>query len=474
MNTPQRLCLILDQGGHSTRARVFDEMGSVVAAAQQAVDTQMPSPDYVEQDPALLLQSMDTVLSDIARQLDARCIDLFAAALIVQRASLLAWNRETGVAITPVISWQDTRHLAWFYQHISGRDVWLRHFTGLRPNAHYGASKVRWVLDNHPAVQQAQKDGLLCIGPLASYLQQSLTRAPKPLVDAVIASRMLLTALGTCNWSDELLDFFCISRSVLPDIKPTLDEYGVLTVGQQSVPLRLLGGDQSFFAVAWGEMAPDTVYINIGTGAFLQQHMPVAHVPPDLLASPLLWQPDRHLIVAEATVNAAASALDWLWQQHAVSLTADELEAALRDSIHCKVPVFFARMLASGSPDWLPAGESVFSFDADLPMQAVAVLESVMFALQRNLDCLSSRSICRRVVVSGGLSQLDGFCQRLADLSGVRVCRASDVEASARGAAQQLLPQSAYVQEMTVFEPQPFPALLARYESWTAGISQAV
>ena len=40
-----------------------------------------------------------------------------------------------------------------------------------------------------------------------------------------------------------------------------------------------------------------------------------------------------------------------------------------------------------------------------------------------------------KIQVSGGLSQLDSLCQKLADISGLIVFRPQQVEASARGAA---------------------------------------
>lgn len=431
--------LVLDQGGHSTRARVFDATLNIVAMAQQPVETAIRDHGHVEQQPQALLASLSAVLAAVAQQLGARVSSLRRAALVVQRSSLLAWRVSSGEALTPVLSWQDTRNAEWLAAHMVGQETWLRQRTGLRTNAHYGASKIRWLLDHDKAVQQALPSGDVCVGPLSSYLLQHLTQGDKPVVDAVIASRTSLTALGMCDWSEDLLSFFGIPRALLPVVQPTLADYGAVQVGEAAVPVRLVGGDQSFFAMAEGEMAPQTVYINVGTGAFLQQCMTPQCVPLGLLASPLLIQPDRQVVVAEGVVNAAATALDWLWQQRGQSLSVAELEQAWTHADAQTVPVFEARMVAGGSPDWLPVGESTFSFDATLPQQAVAVLECVLRALQRNLDCLHTAAACDRIVISGGLSQLRGFCERLSVLAGVPVIRRDDPEASARGAARMLV-----------------------------------
>lgn len=471
------LALVIDQGGHSSRALVFDDAGAVVAAASAPVSSTQPAPAQVEQSPAEILASVRTVLARVAEQLGARAVELQSVALIVQRSSLLAWDRTSGAPLSAVLSWQDTRHAAWLEQVVAGRREALREITGLYPNAHYGASKMRWLLDHMPALQHSASSGTLCMAPLASWLQQQLTGSHAPVVDAVIASRTLLTEVGATSWSQTLLDTFAIPAAVLPGVMPTLADYGTLRFGEHSVPLRLLGGDQSFFALSHGSVfAGDTLFINAGTGAFVQQLMSPDRMPLRLLCAPLVIgeRPSASVFVAEGTVNAAATALDW-WQQQAGSVfTAGEWQqaAALADREPASVPLFCNRITATGSPDWLPAGEPAFSCPASIPLQGIAVLESVVFALQRNSDSLVAVQPANRIVLSGGLSQLALFCQRLADLSGLPVWRSDDVEACARGAAMQLLPAAVGQQRYHEFTPRPSAALQQRYRQWAAMMDQ--
>jgi len=58
--------------------------------------------------------------------------------------------------------------------------------------------------------------------------------------------------------------------------------------------------------------------------------------------------------------------------------------------------------------------------------------------LQANIERLCRHNPAIRTIrISGGLSNLDGLCQRLADLSGLTVQRPLQVEATARGVAWQ-------------------------------------
>ncbi|MEZ5495055.1 MAG: FGGY family carbohydrate kinase [Pseudomonadales bacterium] len=100
--------LVLDQGGHGSRALVFDAVGCVVASASVTVSTHFPAVGCVEQSPTEILQSLRDVIATVAAQLGDRCKAIEAAALIVQRSSLVALDELSGVALSPILSWQDT------------------------------------------------------------------------------------------------------------------------------------------------------------------------------------------------------------------------------------------------------------------------------------------------------------------------------------------------------------------------------
>ncbi len=50
----------------------------------------------------------------------------------------------------------------------------------------------------------------------------------------------------------------------------------------------------------------------------------------------------------------------------------------------------------------------------------VAVVESILFLIQANLDCMAETHLpIKGITISGGLAQSDALCQKLADLSGL-------------------------------------------------------
>src|SRR6185295_15989616 len=116
---------------------------------------------------------------------------------------------------SPVISWQDRRNAAFVAQLISrAREIHAR--TGLVLSPHYGASKLRWCLDNLPEVASAARDGRLAFGPLSSFLLFRLLEERPLVTDPANASRTQLYDPAARDWSPQLLDLFGINSACLP------------------------------------------------------------------------------------------------------------------------------------------------------------------------------------------------------------------------------------------------------------------
>lgn len=438
--------LILDQGGQSSRALVINAVGQTLACEAMMVTTQTPAADEVEQDPEELVASLQMVAKAAVEQLSVeQCQNLVSAGLVTQRSSIVCWHRESLEAITPVISWQDLRAHDWLAkQKIDSH--WFRHHTGLYPNAHYGASKIHWCLNNLPDVMDAFIDGTLMCGPLAGYLAARLTNSCEVRVDPANAQRTGLYNIDRGEWDADLLQLFDIPPTLLPQLAETCNGYGSLCIGGLVLPLHLLSGDQSAAIYAHGQPDEGTAYINAGTGAFITALWHSQSYPEQLLKS-IVYSGAQPQYVIEATVNGAGSALNWA--QELLQLTnIDGLDewAGQTDE---EPPLFFNAVGGLGSPYWranlLPAfisgiqAAETSTAEANEKQKLVAVLESIVFLLQSNLIVMQSHGFqLERLVISGGLSQRACFCQKLADLTNIPVWRPSEVEASARGAAYLL------------------------------------
>lgn len=428
--------LTLDQGSHASKALVFDAEGHCLGAGECGITTQRPGPDRVEHDAEEVLDSLRTAIGEACRSAQLDPGRLAAAGLATQRSSVVCWDRQSGAALSPVLSWQDRRHAGWL-KALRLDPERVHAITGLVVAPHYGASKLRWCLDELDEVARAHDTGRLCFGPLASYLVSGLLEERPCLADPANASRTLLYDLERQDWSAEMLSAFGIPRDALPRCVPSRYEFGRLKIGKAAVPLKVVTGDQSAALFAGGLPRDDTLFLNIGTGAFVQRVCEGRPPPAPGLLHGVAWVDEQgSLGVLEGTVNGAAAAVHWLAEERgedARSLVAhaDEWLATVSEP-----PLFSNGVGGLGSPFWIADYPIGFSEDAGIEKEMVAVLESIVFLLQANIDAFGAAFPDRppaRIRVSGGLSQLDGLCQRLADLSGLEVERPGELEATVRG-----------------------------------------
>ncbi len=469
--------LALDQGGHASRALVFDAGGTVVSTASISIATRRNAGGHIEHDPGELVASLQ-------RAVVTACSDLppgsriLAAGLATQRSSMACWHRRTGAALSAVISWQDRRNAAWL-ERLAPKAARIRELTGLVLTPHYGASKMRWCLDNLPAVRAAQASGELVMGPLASFLACRLLAGSPLLADPANASRTQLWSLATRDWSPELLALFGIDAAVLPRAVTSRYAYGPLATPAGPVPLTVVTGDQSAVPFAFGPLDPAIACVNLGTGAFAQRAVSGAlPVAPRLLVSVVWSSADRVDYLLEGTVNGAASALDWLAEREDAPLAVllAESDAALLAGE--SPPLFINGISGLGAPFWVSNLESRFVGTGSRGARVLAVLESIAFLLQVNLEELGPHGPpLAGLLVTGGLSANDYLCTCLGSLSGLAVRRAEDPEATARGLARLVAGDDARAWPVPACEvrlPTPDPALRWRYRRWRTEIDGAI
>jgi len=471
----RRLYLTLDQGGHASRALVFDAHGVALAKGLREVGVYRPRAEWVEQDAEELVASLRAAIDDALSSGGIQAAQIAAVGLATQRSSIACWDRITGAALAPVISWQDRRAHHWLMQ-FAPQAAAIQATTGLPLSPHYGASKLRWCLDHLPAVSQAQSQGRLACGPLASFLIFRLTQEHSFLVDPANGGRTLLCNLATQDWDAGLLKLFGIPLSALPTCVQTRHAFGNVEIGKQSVPLRVVTGDQSAALFAQGAPRVDSAYINLGTGAFVQrlsENLPGPQA--QLLTSIVLQEQDAITYALEGTVNGAGAALQWIETQLGIEDLEQQLPQWLAES--SEPPLFLNAVGGLGAPFWVANFESRFVGAGEPWQKVVAVAESIVFLLQANLEIMARSAPLEKIVASGGLTWYDGLCQRLSDLSGLPLHRSAEYEATARGTAWLLAGKPTHWAESQPglwFQPCANAPLQARYRRWRAALHAAL
>ncbi len=431
------LWLALDQGGHASRALIFDSQGRQQAQAYAPITTRHISADRVEHDAEEVLNSLRTVIADIAHSLGNDVRYLQAAGLATQRSSIVCWHSLTGVALSPVLSWQDRRNNG-LIDSLHGYRNEIQKITGLILSPHYGASKLRWCLDELATVKAANERKHLQCGPLSSYLLHGLLQEHPHVVDPANASRTQLWSPASGEWSAELLQWFGVPRDVLPTPVATHHRYGSLRVGNHIVPMQVCTGDQAAVPFAMGSLQSDTVYLNIGTGAFVLaalQH-DIGNAAP-LLRSVLYSDATNVHYALEGTVNGAGSALHWFNERSGIDVNR-ALPLLQRTQIKQPIPLFINGIGGVGSPYWLPNLPSTFANreNEDEFASLVAVIESIAFLITANIVLMRKHlPHLDHIVAGGGVAICPYLCECIASLTELPVQRIEEQELTAKGLA---------------------------------------
>lgn len=463
-NIDKRLSLIIDQGGHGSRAAVCDTDGHILALAEQPIDTYRPRPLFVEIEAQQLLDSINRAIEQCLSQLpQPQLANIEYAALACQRSNVVCWSRTTGKALSPVISWQDRRASEWLQrQHLDPVEV--RKITGLIANPHYGASKLRWCLDHLPRVQEALQADDLLYGPMASFLLFNLLQDRPLYVDAVNASRTLLWDWQEGQWSNELLKQFRLEPQRLPQSVPCRYDFGSLLWHKHEIPMQLVIGDLAAALYAYGQTQADSIYITAGTGAFLQRPCGQQPCLSDGLLGGVVLADERGIHYSlEGTVNGAGSAFDWLQKNYAI----DNWIEILQQEPEPGDVMFMNTVSGLGSPYWISDKSPCFKGQGNANQQTFAVLESIVFLLYENFSCMYDvPDNAQQILINGGLSRNEGFCQRLANMCQLPVIRMQESEATVKGAARLLSGCLQVEGTGDEFKPAVDSGLLHRYQHW--------
>ena len=187
----------------------------------------------------------------------------------------------------------------------------------------------------------------------------------------------------------------------------------------------------------------------------------------------------------EGTINGAGSALTWFQEEWNLDDDWKLLLPKWLDEIN-EPPIFINTIGGLGSPYWTGNIEPQFvgsgtednsdTGHVDREHCAVAVVESIIFLLQDNIVLMQQESPLMTLKVSGGLSQLDGLCQKLANLTQLPVSRLDNPEATARGiawlAADRPVSWETQHDSSEVFSPQCDKFLNERYKAFHSWIAK--
>ncbi|MDP2742130.1 MAG: glycerol kinase GlpK, partial [Hydrogenophaga sp.] len=441
--------LALDQGTSSSRSIVFDREGRVVTMAQREFPQIYPQPGWVEHNPLDLWQTQLATAREALKQAGLRADQIHAVGITNQRETTLVWNRKTGEPVYNAIVWQDRRAegtcAALREQGLT--DTVLQK-TGLRIDAYFSGTKLKWILDNVPGARAQAVRGELAFGTVDSWLIWQLTGGSRHVTDISNASRTMLFNVHTRQWDDDLLAALDVPASLMPEALPSSAHFGQMGAEWLGAPLEIggVGGDQQSALFGQACFKAGMAKNTYGTGCFMLMHTGERFQISQngLITTATAQPPGKPQYALEGSVFIGGAVVQWLRDGLRAIESSSEVQALAESVPDAGGVVLVPAFTGLGAPYWQPEARGTITGltrGTTMAHIARAALESIAFQSAALLDAMSRDAVAAGGVpvselrVDGGACVNDLLMQFQADLLGIPVVRPAVIETTALGAA---------------------------------------
>lgn len=471
--------LSLDLGSTGVRAVIFDAWGKVLGQAYRRLGISFPDADRVEQDALDFCAGSLTVIEAALADAGLAATELRALGIVNQRSSVVAWDSESGQPLAPVIGWQDRRTL---------RRVQELRALGLPVNTLASCTKFEWLSTEQAEVRSAAARGRLRLGTPDVWLTHWLSGGTAFVTDPSNAGVTGLYDAGSGDWFGAAMELFGQDPVWHPQVVASNALVGVTdrSLLGAEVPLAARAGDQQAACFAQGVRTIGDAKLTLGTSAMLDRctGSTPSEAPAGAYDLPLwrLVKADGGVEDAfchEGTVITAGAAVEWL-QRIGVLAEVSEIDVMAASG---RAGVIFVPALAGlGTPYMVDGARGSFTglgLETGRNELARAVVDGIV---QRCADLVLALKVDGQLHVDGGLARSPWLLQRLADLTGIVVLPAEELESTARGGAA-LAASCPDIEGHTLPSPQPAAQIEPRLgaaqrqaarEAWRQHLEQSV
>jgi xylulokinase len=430
----------IDIGTSGCKAIVVAADGRILASSARPYVPVVPEPGNLELDPEVVWSAVCATAREVAA---LTTLDPPVAMAIAALGEAFLILDAEGRPISPIILSGDQRgsqSTAAFIELLgAGR---IRALTGLAPERHYSAPKIKWWL-MHGAHPEGSRIALV-----QDFIAGRL--GVPPATDPSLATRTMLLDASSRAWSAELLAAVPIGIDQLPRVVDAgtviglIDRSGRAALGLRGECTYVVGGlDAACVALGVGVTQPGGCVLALGTNAAIGAVLDADSESGGVPAGPHVV-PGRRLAIGAA--QAGGAALRWYRDllegpEHGTSsiarLTIEMLLAEVRD--RPSSVVFVAHLAGSrfafGDPN-LSAAFAGLSLAVDRPEVTRAILEGV--ALELAVVCEKFEDEGLRIpgiIAAGGGTRSRPWVQIISDVLDRPIASTGSGAAGALGAA---------------------------------------
>jgi len=424
--------LAQDQGTTSSRAILFDKNAKIIKQSQIEHKQICKQAGWVEHDANEIWQNQLKTIIEVTK--DIKISEISSIGITNQRETLVAWNKDTAKPIYNAIVWQDKRTSQYCKNIAKEHEEKIYKKTGLKVDSYFSASKANWIINNVDKAKKLIKEDKLCFGTIDSWLIFKLTG--QHLSEYSNASRTLLFNINSLQWDQELLDIFEIPKNTLAKVLNSSGEFATCNIKElKDVPISGVAGDQQsalFGQMCWEEGQSKNTY---GTGCFFLKNIGNTPKLDQNFSTTIAWKiNDKVEYALEGSVFVGGAVIQWLRDNLEIIKDSSEAET-LANSIQDNCGVYFVPAFSGlGTPYWNQDAKGIITGLTKASTKAHitrAALESIAFQVAELIKIAKVTSL----KVDGGACKNDTLMQFQADITGVEVHRAKNLESTALGAA---------------------------------------
>lgn len=440
----KKYILTLDEGTTSARAIIFDCAGNIVSLAQNEFTQIYPKTGFVEHDPIEILSAQYSAVTECIIKAGLNAADIAAIGITNQRETTVVWNRHTGEPICNAIVWQ-CRRTADICENLKsqGLEKYISDTTGLKIDAYFSGTKIKWILDNIEGARDAANRGDLLFGTVDTWLMWKLSGGKIFATDETNASRTMLYDIHNLCWDNTILKALDIPQNMLPEVQKSGSYFGEIDIMGAKIPVCGVAGDQQ--SALFGQHCTNIGDIKntYGTGCFLLMNTGETAVKSNYgllttIAATLQNQPVQYAL--EGSVFIGGAVIQWLRDELKLIENAPQSEEcanAVPDSAGVYIVPAFAGL---GAPYWnMYARGTICGLTRGVNRNHIvrAALESIAYQTNDLITAMQKDSNIKvsSVKADGGAARNDFLMQFQADISDLSVIRPDNAEATALGAA---------------------------------------
>lgn len=436
--------LTLDEGTTSARAIIFDNMGNIVSIAQNEFTQIYPDFGFVEHDPIEILSAQYSAITECIIKSGLRIDEIATIGITNQRETTVVWNKNTGEPVCNAIVWQ-CRRTADICENLKqqGLEKYIADTTGLKIDAYFSGTKIKWILDNIDGARDAANRGELLFGTVDTWLMWKLSNGKIHATDETNASRTMLYDIHNLCWDKKILDILGIPECMLPTVQKSGSYFGDIDIMGTKISVCGVAGDQQSALFGQHCVNAGDIKNTYGTGCFLLMNTGEAAVKGNCgllttIAATTQNQPTQYAL--EGSVFIGGAVIQWLRDEMKLIENAAQSEDcanAVPDSAGVYIVPAFSGL---GAPYWdMYARGTICGLTRGANRNHIvrAALESIAYQTNDLIIAMQndSKVKVKTLKADGGAARNNFLMQFQADISAVMVSRPDNAEATALGAA---------------------------------------